>query len=380
MVDKSECSKRASLLASASVVVWVTAQGASAAEWALEWGGYMDVWLGYQSTSGPAGDFDGVDVISNSEIFVLPSITLDNGITFGAQVQLEGTGGSGYYGDADIDEAFVFVRGSFGEIQIGQSPQPGFDVFNRPDLSFTDLSSPVFSAFFPVSGASNGMLTGDDFRRGTLGGTNYSASGQDNAFRITYFTPQFSGFQLGVSFAPDGRDSSGDVYGQREEMYDVALRYAGEFGAIRVAAGATYGTGENSVDPAANPEYQGFSVNFGYEGFNLGGSFIETQGSSRTQADGAAYEIGGSYESGPWVFSASYLHGNNTDNEHTGFGPRERFDAVKLAGSYELKKGVRVSAFGAYVDFDEDVGDGGFGTPGDNFDGFVIGTGIGLSW
>lgn len=47
-----------------------------------------------------------------------------------------------------------------------------------------------------------------------------------------------------------------------------------------------------------------------------------------------------------------------------------------LAATYSLAKGVKVSAFGAYVDFEEDVGDGGAGTPGNDVDGFIIGTGI----
>ena len=40
----------------------------------------------------PTGDFDfdGVDVSTNTEIFFLPSITLDNGIKIGANIQLEG--------------------------------------------------------------------------------------------------------------------------------------------------------------------------------------------------------------------------------------------------------------------------------------------------
>ena len=56
----------------------------------------------------------------------------------------------------------------------------------------------------------------------------------------------------------------------------------------------------------------------------------------------------------------------------------ENLQAFLLAARYKLAKGVAVGAFGAYVDFDEDVGDtaGNSAAGGDDVDGFIIGTGI----
>ena len=369
-------------------MAFMTANGAQAAEWDLRVGGYLESYLVYSDIDGVARSSDEFDAVGGSELFVQPTITLDNGIKIGVNIELEGTGSTGHHGDAYIDEAFLFIDGTFGQIRIGQEagPRSAFspgsqDHFDRPPGAMIPGLHPTYlGSYLPFSGSIAGRMTGDDFFRGTLSGPDYSPSGRYNATRLTYTAPTFAGFTLSASFAPEGRGASGDVYADREEMYDVALRYAGEFGAIRVAADAFYGTGSNSRDPAANPEYQGFGVNFGYGGFTIGGSFAETQGSSGTQADGAGYTVGASYQTGPWTFSSQYTHGNNTDNEHTGFGPRERFEMFGFGTNYELKKGVNISAFGAFVDFDEDVGDGGFGTPGDNFDGYVIGTGIRLNF
>ncbi len=380
--------QHATLLAGCSAFVLMAAQPASAAEWELGVGGYVEGYIGFSDFGGVARGSDEFDAVAGSEVFFQPTISLDNGLRIGGYVELEGTGSTGHHGDAYIDQAFVFIDGRFGQIRIGQEPGPrssfvlgSQDHFDRPPGDpLKGLHPTYLGSYAPFSGSIAGRMTGDDFFRGTLSGPDYSPSGRYNATRITYTTPTFAGFTLSGSFAPEGRGASGDVYADREEMYDVALRYAGEFGAIRVAADAFYGTGSNSRDAAANPEYQGFGVNLGYGGFTIGGSFAETQGSSMTQADGAGYTVEASYTTGPWSFAGQYIHGNNTDNENTGLGPRERFEMIAFGTNYELKKGVTISAFGAYVNFEEDVGDGGFGTPGDNFDGFVIGSGLRLTF
>ena len=65
-------------------------------------------------------DFDGVDVSTNTEIFFLPKIVLDNGIQIGANIQLEGeTSGD------QIDESYVQIKGSFGEVNIGSENSAG---------------------------------------------------------------------------------------------------------------------------------------------------------------------------------------------------------------------------------------------------------------
>jgi predicted porin len=62
----------------------------------------------------------------------------------------------------------------------------------------------------------------------------------DRVNGIRYDTPTFGGFQLSTSFSESDR-------------YDVALRYAGEMGGFRVAAGIGYGYGDDNTDKGLNP-------------------------------------------------------------------------------------------------------------------------------
>jgi hypothetical protein len=50
-------------------------------------------------------------------------------------------------------------------------------------------------------------------------------------------------------------------------------------------------------------------------------------------------------------------------------------DQYLLGVSYTVAKGVVLNGYAAYLDFDEDVSDGGVGN-GDDIEAYVIGTGI----
>ena len=61
--------------------------------------------------AGVAGaDFDGLDVMQNAEIFFKPTLTLDNGIKIGVDIQLE----ANTSGD-QIDESYITISGDFGK-------------------------------------------------------------------------------------------------------------------------------------------------------------------------------------------------------------------------------------------------------------------------
>ena len=80
------------LLSTSAIALGLVAAPASAQEWNLDWGGYMNQHVAFADVSGTAVaaagaafDGDGVGFHSNSEIHFTPSVTLDNGLTFGRQ-------------------------------------------------------------------------------------------------------------------------------------------------------------------------------------------------------------------------------------------------------------------------------------------------------
>ncbi len=396
---------RTALICSTSLTILMGAAPVAAAEWDIGLGAYLEQSISYASyDSATASDFDGIDSVGSGEFYFLPSVTLDNGLRIGAHVELDGHVGERNAG-ADFDEAFVYVRGSFGEMLIGKSDTPGNHMSYGapmgygPPTDFGGISSSTLGSYIQFSGVHNNRRVGDDLIRGTLGSTHVTNMGEETQGRITYFTPRYAGFQLGLSYAHE----EPNAVPNRQDFYDVGANYVNNFGGLDVGLSAKWGGADNRADPNANPEYWGAGANIGYGGFTIGSSWAESNGSSNRVTDGEAYNVGVSYQTGRYGYSFSYLHGRNVDNENASLGSRERLKAYTLAVNYYLtgqperpakpprpgsdpaarygtQAGVKVNLFGfaSYVDFNEDVGDGGAGTRGDDVNGFVIGTGVKL--
>lgn len=320
--------------------------------------------------AGNTADFDGVDVKRNGEIFFLPSITLDNGLKFGANVQLESSGG----GDS-IDESYMDIKGSFGQVLPGSENSAGYKMtYSAPSVSIVAFNSPSTPSYIPWD-----ANAGDLFRN-TMASTFIEVGANNDADRISYFTPRFAGFQVGVSYARDGNQDNNtqqdvsDAGGQLHDIFDVGANYVNDFGGVNLALSARWGVGtqENGAGVAStNPTALAFGANIGYGGFTIGGSWAESNDAGPGN-DGQAFDVGVSYKTGPWGFSATWFHGENEDDGN--LGTTEEQDTYGLGINYQLAKGVRLNGFAAYVDFDEEASNA------NDVSGFLVGTGIGLSF
>ena len=370
--------KKVLLASSALALVGSFASPAAAAEWNMRVGGYMTQAVGFADmdndfsvdsvtgdpVAGGNADYDGVDVYSDTEIHFVPSITLDNGIQFGANIQLEGNTS----GD-QIDESYMFIKGSFGEVLIGSENSAGYKMrYGPPNPGIVGINSGTMSAWIPFS------TGGDQLFRGTLGTTALEVSTNNDSQRITYFTPRFSGFQLGASYARDGEQDSSGAVDTNEELHDIidiGANYVNTFGDASVAFSGRWGTADDNS--GANSSVWGLGLRVGFGGFTLGGEYAEQNGAGLL--NGEAWGIGAAYETGPWGISIEYFNGENVDDDHGG-GNDEKLEQFLVQVAYSVGQGVTLGVFGAYVDFDD--ADGGISE--DDIDGFVIGTAVGLSF
>jgi predicted porin len=368
--------KKVLLASSALALVGAFASPAAAAEWDVKVGGYMTQVVGYGDSdadvSGTSvdGDFDGVDVYSDSEVHFLPSITLDNGLKFGANIQLEGSTN----GD-QIDESYMFVRGSFGELLLGSENSAGYKMqYNAPNAGIVSINSGTMSAWIPFSFDAGQLF------RGTLGTTSLENSTNNDAQRITYFTPRFAGFQVGASYARDAlQDSSGPVDADTSlhDIFDIGANYVNSFGDFNVAVSGRWGTASAAdASGAPDPDIWGAGINLGFAGFTVGGAYAKQNDAGAS--NGRAWDVGAAYETGPWGFSVEYFNGKNRGGPEDGSAElgNESLEQYLVSGAYALASGVSLGVFGAYVDFDDASG----GEEDGSVDGFVIGTGISLSF
>jgi hypothetical protein len=337
-------------------------------------------------------------------------------------VQLEGT-----TDDSDqIDESYLFVDGAFGRVLLGSADSAGYLMhYGAPDVTFVNVNSGSMSAFVPFSGTvlgdlSNGALlvdtdedgtpdagglqVGDDQFYGTLGSTYLENRGNSDAQRFTYFTPRFAGLQLGLSYARDGFEDDQQQLNldgsPLRDVVDVGANYVNSFGALDLALSGRWGIASDDradapgTDIGDNPQLWAAGLNLGYAGVTVGGSIGE-QNNAGVQ-DGRAWDAGVAYTTGPWGVSFTYFNGENVNDEADadgdgaigpgdGLGPAgadEELQQYLLGVNYDLATGVALNAFGAYVEFDEETGDAGGPNEatGDDVDGWVVGTGIKISF
>ena len=327
--------------------------------------GYHEQWVGYgnqNNVNGAAEDVQDVDVQEDSEIHFVGSTTLDNGLTFGVNVQLEGN-----TQNDSIDESYLFVRGEFGEIVLGTE------------------NGAAYAMSYGIPSAGAGIDSGDVCNWGAPGGcfelstTNGNFARRDNdGAKIRYISPRFSGFQFGASWVPeatqddDGFPTEGSNNGVNEEgIFSVAGNYDNKFDDIRVRISLAYqgitdanGTSENDAWNA------GVGARIGFGGFTLSGAYHHMNSRSLTRDEQSTFGLGVMYGSGPLAVS---LSGVWADVDGTAGNPDDEQLTVELGGSYALGPGVKAAGSLFYNDRDN-------GPNGNSTDGFAVVGGIKLSF
>jgi predicted porin len=351
------------LLATTALVavgVLAAASGADAQTVKLGVGGYMSQEFGFvfdkqdgntngrPDVSGTGAD-TGVqfDQQSDVEVYFLGSGKLDNGIEVGARVELEVAGSPGNM----IDEHYAFVRGSFGQIEIGATDSAAI----KTTLGYMGSWATQVgenSAFGPGDWI-NGAFTGAG---GTFGGQDGTMRNMqlrvfdDDGNKISYYSPRFEGFQAGVSYTPNTAQNTQTGAGATELVTNVQSTYHdywsfganydrkfGDFG-IGVAAGyvtakspgTTPGTTATTWKNTDDLEAWGIGTSFEFGPFKISGAYRETQNvrdtagaSTLTSLDGALYDIGARYTFGPNAVSVSYRDGYIDGIKADAFEPEE---------------------------------------------------------
>jgi hypothetical protein len=289
---------------------------------------------------------------------------LDNGIHIAVDIQLEGNT------NADqIDESMITFSGNFGKVIVGSENSVGYKMtVAAPDVSPLYAQSSSMTSFVPYSG----NAAGADIFRGTLGTTYIENVRNNDAQRISYFSPRFSGLQLGLSYARDPGQGNGAINSNAgvTDIVDIAANYSGSFGGVDINASARYGTA-NAPAGAPNPEVYGGGLNIGMSGFTFGGSYAEQNNSIGSKQDGRSFDVGLGYANGPWSYSLTYFNGKNQDNGAKAavasgsipaialraavLGQNEYLKTYVLAAKYKVAANFNVRAFAANTEFTSDV-------------------------
>ncbi|MEQ9695983.1 porin [Shimia sp. SDUM112013] len=132
----------------------------------------------------------------------------------------------------------VIYRGGFGTLRAGQGSM-ATDSIAELDLGKTTV---VAKSNIAEMGGSYQFRTGAGALSGIDLGDTFDSFDGDRKFRLRYDTPDWNGFTLAAAYGEEILTSGVD-----DVFYDIALRYAAEFGRLKLRAGI----GNSYVDVAA---------------------------------------------------------------------------------------------------------------------------------
>ncbi|MEQ9259471.1 MAG: porin [Roseovarius sp.] len=380
------------LLCTSAIALGVAAAPAAAQDWNLDWGGFFnahvafgDISAGNPLLAGVSWDGDSLDVHSTGEIIFTPSITLDNGMTFGINVQMEAQNAGG--GVDGIDETYMSISGDrFGRLDIGAENSAGYkSMVGAPGVTSMYINSPSTSAFIPFTGTGTAL----GFRQAGL--SSYTeVAGNNDVQRITYYTPDFNGLTLGISYAPTGvANATAGSYSVNKnavlsDIFDIGVNYSGSFGSTTIDLGARWGTGETPSLAVGASDFETWGVGFqiGFNNITVGGSWSENDNDETLLpagffGDSEGWSFGVTYDAaGPWAFEA-LTYQSETDISAGGIASPFKLEreAYRIGASRTLGPGVDWDIYVVYEERDNTA------TPlFTEVEGTVLGTAINLSF
>jgi len=320
------------------------ASAANAADPTVSLGGFANFQAGFSDQDAP---FDSTGANSRDTKFandtrvqVRVDGSADNGLKYGSVIELKADLDNGPDANGtNADRTYIFVESQAGRVELGAN-------IGAEDNMKVDAST--------IARATGG-IDGDWYRYVATGGLSGavpfiirpdlpSAHGRtttEAANKITYYSPRFSGFQVGVSFTPDDGDAgtaasfTGDNSGNNENVFGLGANYRGQFDGVGVQASATGEWGE--AENAGSEDLSAWALGavLSYQGFSAAGSWGDWSDSglptSATSNDQNYWTAGAAYETGPFGVSVTYLNSERQDND---------FDLVSVGADYQLAPGL----------------------------------------
>ncbi len=315
-------------------------------------GGFFEGYGAYADAHAPAADhLSQYGIVRDSEVFFNGESTLDNGLTVGAHTQLYigdnnnwdglnadmnakglrlGSSSNAYpvnvsdvtNANTQVDESYLYASGGWGRVNFGQEDGAAYLLqVGAPSADSNVDGMRVYvqalnPAFWDVN--FGGLVL--DYQQADFRQTD----------RLTYLTPKVSGFQAGLSYAPQpgpsfiGGSAAGlpadQVDGSFKNPWEAAARWDGEFSGLALSGGAGYsnaqaqnstGSGVGNVGSKDLTTYN-FGGNVAMSGFSLGAAYKHSNNGIEANAGKSSvtsiWDVGAGYDNGPYHGGVSYFH------------------------------------------------------------------------
>jgi len=282
----------------------------------------------------------------------------DNGLEYGAEIELDDIAADE---GIEQDEQYVYVRGGFGTLRFGDKEGAVKELAVTAPTGFGSGGFDGNYGEYMIGTASTAYLLDAE-----------EAMGDTDATKITYLTPEFSGFQAGISFTPtdNNKGKSGkqrtdefldrnddDVIdaddepltrpnGEYENVVGIAANYAADFEGFNVLVGAGYLFG-SAVEDGEDLRAFDVGLNVGFGGFTVGAQYVlvtEAVGIDEVET----IQFGATYEFDAWTFGANAALTTEEDLA----GDKVDTNIYSVGATYSVAPGLAVYADSAFIDSD----------------------------
>ncbi|MCG8624809.1 MAG: porin [Proteobacteria bacterium] len=299
---------------------------------------------------------DETETLGDSELFVAFSRVADNGVEYSFDAQLEVVNGNqpvpNSANQGDVDEAYITLGGDFGRVRIGNDDHASGSYqtwlgaagsYGQDDVTYEPGSS-RFPGFVH-SDTVNGTAIQSVLR--WYGGD----LAYDDASKIAYYSPNFSGFNFGVSWLDvDGNDESDLSWGASYSAN--AMGYADV--TLRASSRTVYDSAPEDPDEETTTSY---GVEVLYDALTVVASVVDyevTPGTPNADAttESSSTSFGVGYDVSNDLNVAFYYTDAESDTH------KQSGEFTSLSGSYVIAPGLSLAV--ALNTFELTDSDGGY--------------------
>jgi hypothetical protein len=321
-------------------------------------GGYYAAAAGFlfdqdDSNDDPGAHTRNVVFRQDVEVHFKGETTLDNGLTVGARIELEGQ-----QSNDQIDEVWAYFKGGWGQIRFGDDDDASEQLHYLIPNASNDfgVDTPYFEFANNHAGFTNGVFQ-----------TNSTVLNiSSDSTKIIYFSPTFAGFNFAISFAPDqvqdgysyytggGGTNFTNVTGRTQNIASAALNYEHDFNGIGLATGIGGSEAQWSQTGGTTNVQTTWGVDghviVTYAGFTLGGAGrYQNNWLTASGADLWVAGVGGTYNWDAWTVGLAWSHGNY---EYQVGNSADKIDIIQITGRYDLGPGISIDGMLGYNHMD----------------------------
>ncbi len=274
------------------------------------------------------GWYFGVD---EAELALKVDGAADNGLKYGFKIEIQVNTDDGTV----ADEARIQLSGNWGTVQLGDE--------DGAEDSMNYGGENLMGATGGFDGDAGDILLLDPAAEAPTGPS--IAGDTSDATKVTYYSPRFSGFQVGASLTPT--PNSGDGFkedGKWEDHIGLGANYDNTFGSVRVRASAVYSAASSTSTGTEDVGAWSVGGIVGFGAFSLGANYTNNGDSGQGAGTGNEtwhWNAAGSFSTGPFTLAAGYFVGvyefgnGNADDEFTN---------LALTADYTMAPGLGVYA------------------------------------